>query len=76
MIEYAFLGFVAGVVGVVASFGLAHGFLEWAVEVDADLPLWILPVTVAVTGIAVAVCGLVASARLLRVSPLDVLRQN
>lgn len=73
-VEYALAGLVAGTVGAAGAWVLAWSFLEHLLELDAELPLWILPVGALATAALASASGLAASAGPLRARPIETLR--
>jgi putative ABC transport system permease protein len=72
--EYALSGLMAGLVGGLGAFGLAWAFLDQVVEVGPELPWLDLPVAALLTALLAVLSGLAASARALRVRPIESLR--
>ncbi len=75
-IEFTLVGAVAGVVGTLGSFALAAAFLDSVLEISPQLPYTFAFAAVALTSALVALCGIAVSARVLRASPLEILRQT
>lgn len=74
--EYVLVGSVAGALGALGGFAAAWAFLEWVLEIDPELPVVAFPLVVAASALLVMACGLAASTRALRISPVRVLRET
>lgn len=73
-VEYALLGLAAGLVGALGALALAHGFVEYVLQLETALP-WSTPAVAALaTAVLASVSGLAASQRALRARPMDTLR--
>lgn len=73
-VEYALCGFVAGLAGAIAAYGLAAAFVDRVLDVPPGLPWLPLPTTIVLAAAATALAGLFASTRALRVRPVELLR--
>jgi putative ABC transport system permease protein len=72
--EYALSGLLAGALGGAGALVLAWAFLEYLVELDAELPLVALPLAALASAGLATLSGLAASVRALRARPLETLR--
>jgi ABC-type antimicrobial peptide transport system permease subunit len=72
--EYGLSGFVAGAVGAAGALLLSWGYLEFVAEFEVTMPLLVLPAAALACGLLTAVCGVAASARALRIRPIEALR--
>ena len=72
--EYGLCGALAGAIGSGGALVLAWGYLEHVAEVDVALPLLAFPVATLGCGVVTAICGVAASARALRIRPIEALR--
>lgn len=72
--EYGLSGLVAGAVGAGGALLLAWAYFEYVAELQVTLPLLALPVGALGCGLLTAICGVAASARALRVRPIEALR--
>ena len=72
--EFALSGAVAALLGALGAAGLAWGFLEKVVQLEASLSLGVLAVSFALTVGMAVLAGLAASRRALAASPLETLR--
>jgi putative ABC transport system permease protein len=73
-LEHALQGIVAGALGGVAAFLVAHVVLEEALAIPADLPWSALPALPIGAALLAAGAGLAGSWRALRTSPIEALR--
>ncbi len=74
VVEYGMIGLVAGACGAGASYLLAWGFLEYLMELKAELPWAWLPMFVLGSAALSAICGLGSSLRTLNTRPAASLR--
>lgn len=72
--EYGLCGALAGAIGSGGALLLAWGYLHHVAEVDVALPLLAFPVATLGCGLVTALCGVAASARALRIRPIEALR--
>jgi putative ABC transport system permease protein len=72
--EYGLCGALAGAIGSGGALVLAWGYLRHVAEVDVTLPLVAFPVATLGCAAMTAICGVAASARALRVRPIEALR--
>lgn len=75
-VEYFLVGLVAGTIGSVASFILAGLFLRRVLDLAPQLPWVLLPFITIGTAVLAATTGVAASARAIRVNPLETLRSS
>ncbi|MEM7232401.1 MAG: FtsX-like permease family protein [Planctomycetota bacterium] len=73
-IEYALLGATAGAVGAGGAWGLSYAILERLLEFEAQIPASFVPLSILTSAVLVAGCGVLASQRALRASPVELLR--
>ena len=73
-LEFALIGLVAGLIGALAAFALAFGFLEFVVDTPSKLEWWTIAPCAAVVAFASALFGVLASARALASRPIESLR--
>ena len=72
--EFALSGLVAGALGGAGAFVLSWSFLERYIEVEANLSLGVLPLSMLATAVLAVLAGIAASARSLSVRPIETLR--
>jgi putative ABC transport system permease protein len=75
-VEYALVGLVAGILGVVGAVVMAWAVIRFGFQLDWTWHVAALVVAVAATAALTVVAGLAASARALAVKPLTVLRSG
>jgi putative ABC transport system permease protein len=73
-LEHALQGVVAGALGGVAAFVVAHFVLEDALTIPAELPWILLPAVPVCAALLAALAGLAGSWRALRTAPIEALR--
>ncbi len=73
-LEHALQGVVAGALGGVAAFVVAHFVLEDALAIPAELPWILLPAVPVCAALLAALAGLAGSWRALRTAPIEALR--
>ncbi|MCP3919037.1 MAG: FtsX-like permease family protein [bacterium] len=73
-IEYALGGLVAGAIGATGALVLAWAFLEYLLELDADVRLAAVPLGALAAAVLASASGLSASLRALRARPMETLR--
>lgn len=73
-LEYAMVGLVAGLVGAGGAALLAWAFLEYLLELDADLPWLSLPLAALGTAALACISGVAAGSGAIRARPLGSLR--
>jgi len=73
-VEYALGGLVAGAIGATGALVLAWGFLEYLLELDADLRFAAVPLGAVAAAVLASASGLSASLRALRARPMETLR--
>ncbi|MEM9800233.1 MAG: FtsX-like permease family protein [Planctomycetota bacterium] len=73
-VEYGLLGFVAGLIGGLGALALSWAFLNYGLDLRGMPSLASVPLAAIGTGVLAVLAGLSASARALRVRPIESLR--
>ncbi len=73
--EYALSGLMAGLIGGLGAYALSWAFLDEVAQITPSLPWLDLPVATAATAVLAVLSGIAASARALRVRPVESLRR-
>ena len=73
-VEYALVGWIAGLVGGAGGLGLSYGFLTYLIQIEPELSWWAVPMAAVGAALLAMVSGVAASMRAIRVRPVESLR--